>query len=393
MTEDAAVFGGLKNIVTGLGNAYDIYKPKMLAVCTTCMAEVIGDDLNGFIEGARKEGKVPKGFPIPFAHTPSFVGSHVTGYDTMMQAMLSYFTLTVEKTETDNGSINIIPGFDGFCTGNIPEIKRILNLMGVDYTILGDNSEILNTPLDGTYYITKGGTTIDEVKKAKNARATFGLLPDSVQKATNGLVQTDWKQPFYESVPLGLTATDNWLMKVSEVTGKSIPDELEVERGQAIDAMADSNYYLHGKRFAIFGDVSYVEALVDFYMEMGAEPVHIVVTPGKKKWGKDFQKKLNETEFGKEATVHYGKDLWHLRSLLFEDEVDFLVGNTHGKQLSRELEIPLIRIGFPIFDRHHLNRYPVFGYKGLINLITWSVNTLLDDLDNKAEDFNNDFVR
>jgi nitrogenase molybdenum-iron protein beta chain len=82
-----------------------------------------------------------------------------------------------------------------------------------------------------------------------------------------------------------------------------------------------------------------------------------------------------------------------LRSLLFEDEVDFLVGNTHGKQLSRELEIPLIRIGFPIFDRHHLNRYPVFGYKGLINLITWSVNTLLDDLDNKAEDFNNDFVR
>ena len=393
MTEDAAVFGGLKNLITGLGNAYDVYKPKMMAVCTTCMAEVIGDDLNAFIEEARTEKKIPRDYPVPFAHTPSFVGSHVTGYDNMMRGILNYFTIDEQKAESDDGSINIIPGFDGFCTGNIPEIKRMLDLMDVDYTVLGDNSEILNTPLDGTYYITKGGTTIEEVKQSKNARATFGLMPDSVEKAVAGLVQNDWDQEFHGAVPLGLTATDNWLMKVSEVTGKPIPDELEVERGQAIDAMADSNYYLHGKRFAIFGDASLVESLVDFYMEMGAEPVHIVVTPGKKKWGKKFQQKLDEHEFGQEATVHHGKDLWHLRSLLFEDKVDFLVGSTHGKQLSRELDIPLIRIGFPIFDRHHLNRYPTFGYKGLVNLVTWSVNTILDDLDIKAEDFNNDFVR
>ena len=78
---------------------------------------------------------------------------------------------------------------------------------------------------------------------------------------------------------------------------------------------------------------------------------------------------------------------------MFEDKVDFLVGSTYGKQLSTELDIPLIRLGFPIFDRHHLNRYPIFGYKGAVNLITWTVNTLLDDLDRKSESFNNDFVR
>ncbi len=393
MTEDAAVFGGLKNLETGLKNAYDVYKPKMMAICTTCMAEVIGDDLNAFIESARKGGKIPKNFPVPFAHTPSFVGSHVTGYDNMMRGILYGFTHDVEKCEKTNGSINIIPGFDGFCTGNIPEIKRMLDLMGVDYCILGDNSDILNTPLDGTYYLSKGGTSVKEIEKAKNAEATFGLLPDSIQKVTRQLIRNDWEQPLYEQVPLGLSATDNWLINVSKITDKTIPVELEEERGQALDAMADSNYYLHGKRFAIFGDVSYVEALVDFYMEMGAEPVHVVVTPGKKKWGKNYQKKLDESEFGKGATVHYGKDLWHLRSLLYDDNVDFLVGSTYGKQLSSELNIPLIRLCFPIFDRHHLNRYPIFGYKGLINLITWSVNILLDDLDNKAEDFNNDFVR
>jgi len=55
MTEDAAVLGGLANMIDGLANAYSLYKPKMIAVSTTCMAEVIGDDLNGFIKNAKEK--------------------------------------------------------------------------------------------------------------------------------------------------------------------------------------------------------------------------------------------------------------------------------------------------------------------------------------------------
>ncbi|MBI5588193.1 MAG: nitrogenase molybdenum-iron protein subunit beta [Deltaproteobacteria bacterium] len=392
MTEDAAVFGGHKNMIAGLKNAYALYKPKMIAVSSTCMAEVIGDDLNAFIKNAKKAESVPADFPVPFAHTPSFVGSHVTGYDNMLKGILFQLTQGVEKAPADNGKVNIIPGFDGFAVGNIQEIKRILKLMGVDSIVLADNSDVLDTPLDGTYKMYAGGTTIEEVKAAKNARATFALLPDSVEKATKTLIKDEWAQQFFASIPLGLAGTDAWLMKLSEVTGKEIPAELERERGKALDAMTDSNYYLHGKRFAIFGDPSYAEALTDFYMELGAEPVHIVVTNGSKKWAKAFNKKLSESSFGKGGKVHQGADLWHLRSLMISEPVDFLVGSTHGKQIAKELDVPLIRIGFPIFDRHHLHRYPTFGYRGIINILTWTVNAILDDLDRKAT-FNNDFVR
>jgi len=393
MTEDAAVFGGQKNMIAGLKNAYTIYKPKMIAVSTTCMAEVIGDDLNAFIKNAKEAASVPEDFPTPFAHTPSFAGSHITGYDNMFRGILFCFTNKVENTEEDNGTINIIPGYDGYTVGNIREIKRMMKSMGVEATILGDNSEVLDTPMDGTYAMYSGGTTVEEMESAKNAKATFALLPDSVAKVTKTLVRDEWEQSFEEGVPLGITGTDNFLTKVSEITGKPVSAELEVERGRALDAMADSNTYLHGKKFAIFGDPAYVEALVDFYMEMGAEPVHIVVTNATKKWGRTLQKKLDANDFGKLATVHYGKDLWHLRSLMAETEVDFLVGSTHGKSVAREMEVPLVRIGFPIFDRHHLHRYPVFGYQGVINILSWTVNTLLDDLDNKADDFNFDMVR
>ncbi len=66
MTEDAAVFGGLNNMIDGLANTYNMYKPKMIAVSTTCMAEVIGDDLNAFIKTAKEKGSVPAGIRRSF---------------------------------------------------------------------------------------------------------------------------------------------------------------------------------------------------------------------------------------------------------------------------------------------------------------------------------------
>ncbi|MEZ5671419.1 MAG: DUF3364 domain-containing protein [Thiotrichaceae bacterium] len=93
MTEDAAVFGGQKNMFAGLENAKALYKPDMIAVSTTCMAEVIGDDLNAFIGNTKKGGHIPQEFPVPFAHTPSFAGSHVTGWDNMFEGIAPLFYL------------------------------------------------------------------------------------------------------------------------------------------------------------------------------------------------------------------------------------------------------------------------------------------------------------
>ena len=143
MTEDAAVFGGLNNMVDGLQNTYKLYEPKMIAVSTTCMAEVIGDDLQAFISTAKTKGSVPQDFDVPFAHTPAFVGSHITGYDNMLKGILDNFWKGKERTPEER--INIIPGFDGFAVGNNRELKRMLDAMGVKYTILSDVSDQYDT--------------------------------------------------------------------------------------------------------------------------------------------------------------------------------------------------------------------------------------------------------
>jgi nitrogenase molybdenum-iron protein beta chain len=383
MTEDAAVFGGLNNMVDGLSNAYALYKPKMIAVSTTCMAEVIGDDLDSFIKTAKQKEVIPESFPVPFAHTPSFVGSHVTGYDNMMKGILTHFWEGKERKA--GNSVNILGGFDGYCVGNNRELKRMLGLMGVDYTILSDASDVFDTPADGHFRMYDGGTKLEDAAAALNAKATFAMQGISVAKTLEYVASTG-QEVVELNCPIGVAATDAFLMELSRITGKAIPEELEMERGRLVDAMADSQAYLHGKKFALFGDPDMTMGLTSFLMEMGAEPVHIVCTNAPKSWEEKMQKLLDASPFGKEAKLYPGKDLWHMRSLLTTEPVEFLIGSTYGKMLERDCDVPLIRIGFPIFDRHHHHRFPIWGYQGSLNVLVKVLDKIFDVLDDKSRD-------
>ncbi|HAC63254.1 MAG TPA: nitrogenase molybdenum-iron protein subunit beta [Cyanothece sp. UBA12306] len=378
MTEDAAVFGGLKNMIDGLQNSYTLYEPKMIAVCTTCMAEVIGDDLGSFIGNAKADGAIPEDFPVPFAHTPSFVGSHITGYDNMMKAILGNLT-EGKKAETTNGKTNFIPGFETY-TGNLQELKHLVSAMGVNATILGDNELYLDSPNTGEFKMYQGGTTLEEGADAINAERTIALQTYPTVK-TLEYIEKEWKQPTATYRPWGIKGTDEFLTALSEITGNPVPPELELERGRAVDAMTDSHAWLHGKTAAIYGDPDLVIGMLQFMLEMGVEPVHVLVHNSTKEFIAEAEALLASSPYGQKATVWGGKDLWHLRSLLFTEPVDFLVGNSYAKYLQRDTGIPLIRIGYPIFDRHHLHRYSTIGYKGAINLLNWLVNSLFEEID------------
>src|ERR1039457_4165808 len=385
MTDDAAVFGGLNNMVDGLANAYALYKPKMIAVSTTCMAEVIGDDLNAFIKTSKEKGSVPQEFDVPFAHTPAFVGSHITGYDNVMKGILEHFwngkAGTAPKLErAPNGKINFIGGFDGYTVGNLREIKRIFNLMQVEHTILGDTSDVWDTPGDGQYRMYDGGTTLEDAANAVHANATISMQEFCTEK-TLDLIEARGQEVIAFNHPIGVEGTDRFLMETSRLTGKSIPASIAKERGRLVDAIADSNSHIHGKKFALYGDPDLTLGLTGFLLELGAEPVHVLSTNGGQAWREKVEALLAASPFGKNCHVYSGKDLWHMRSLLFTEPVDFLIGSTYGKFLERDTKTPLIRIGFPIFDRHHHHRYPVWGYQGGLNVLVKILDKIFDHMD------------
>lgn len=385
MTEDGAVFGGQNNMFEGLENAYALYKPEMLAIYTTCMPEVIGDDLNSYTINAKKKELIPADLPTPYANTPSFNGTHIDGYDNMLKAILQNLTADKKVEGKSNGKLNLIPGFEGN-TGNLREYKKYLEAMDIPYTMMPDITEVFDSVCDGTYRLYAGGTPLEDAADSINAKATISLMKYSSRQTMTWINNEYAGESEVLPLPMGIEKTDQFLMKLSEMFDKPIPAELKAERGRAVDAMTDAHQYIHGKKFAVAGDPDYLLGIVSFLLEMGAVPYHILCSRSNKKFKKEMEALLETSPlYGSQGTVYVNKDLWHMRSLCMTDPVDGIIGDTHCKWVARDARIPHFRIGFPIMDRVNMHRTPVVGYMGAINLLSAIVNKFLDIVDETCE--------
>ena len=107
------------------------------------------------------------------ANTPSYVGSHVTGFSNMVKAMVDYFAKPVIAKQT---TINLIPGW--IEPADIREIKRLTAAMGLATITLPDTSDVLDTPQTGKHeFYPKGGVTVEQLRATGASRATVALGP------------------------------------------------------------------------------------------------------------------------------------------------------------------------------------------------------------------------
>ncbi len=381
-TEGACVFGGMANLTTAINNVFSIYNPDIIAIHTTCLSETIGDDIPTIISKSAK----PEGKYIIHANTPSYVGSHIIGFSNMIVGMVRYLS---ENNGIPNGKINIIPGFVN--PGDMREIKRILQIMDVDFIMFPDTSGVMDAPLTGNYHIfPKGGTKVNDIIDAGNSRATIALGSFSSERGAHELQNKCGVPPLTLMIPIGINAMDDFLMTVSNLTGKGIPDELEEERGQVIDVMADLHQHYFGKKVAVFGDPDTVMALASFLLELGMIPQFVLTgTPGIA-----FEEKVSSMlrEAQIDGKVKSAGDLFTLHQWIKNDPVDLLIGNTYGKYIARAEDIPFVRFGFPIMDRGVHSYLPTVGYRGLMRLLEMIGNTLLDRSDRDALDENLELI-
>ncbi len=392
MTEDGAVFGGQNNLHEGLENAVALYKPKMIAIFTSCMPEIIGDDLTAFLKNARQKGCMPADMPVPFANTPSFNGSHVHGYDSMLNAILQTLTENRALEGRCTGKLNFLAGFDAN-TGNYREYKRIFEAFGIPYTFLADISETFDSPNDGKYRLYAGGTPLEDAADSINGKATLTVAPYATTKTFTWIKEQYSGTHAAMPMPMGIAKTDAFLMKLSELFDRPVPAELKAERGRAVDAMTDAHQYMHGKKFAIYGDPDLLLGYVSFLLEMGAVPYHVLCSKGSKKLERELTALLATSPFGKSAKIYMNRDLWHMRSLVMTDRVDAIIGDTHGKFMARDAQVPLFRFGFPVFDRVNMHRAPLVGYSGAIRMVTEICNRFIDISDDTADDRHFEMMR
>ncbi|MDG5816395.1 nitrogenase molybdenum-iron protein subunit beta [Chitinispirillales bacterium ANBcel5] len=379
-TEGASVFGGQANLVQAIDNLFTIYDPQVIAVHTTCLSETIGDDIPQIVSKAKDSGKVPEGKHVIHCNTPSYVGSHVTGYANMVKAMVTYFA---QNSGDKNETINLICGWVE--PSDMREIKRLSQMLNTQIILFPDTSNVLDAPQTGKLqFYPKGGTTVDQLTKAGDSKYSIGLGKFSTEDAAKEM-DSRCGVPFSVlDVPIGLSATDRFIMEMAKVTGNKIPDEITDERGRLVDMITDMQQYLYGKRVALWGDPDTIIPLTEFLVDLEMKPVYIVSgTPGKY-----FEKRITEIAGdrveGLKVKGGSCADMFLMHQWIKNEPVDLLIGNTYGKYIARDEDIPLLRMGFPIMDRVGHSCFPRVGYNGSMRILEGILGCLMDRLDRDA---------
>lgn len=384
-TEGSSVFGGQANLLQAINNMFTVYSPDIIAVHTTCLSETIGDDVNQIVQKARDDGKVPEGKHVIHCNTPSYVGSHITGFSNMVTGMVKYFS---ETTGEGKKQINIIPGWVE--PSDMREIKKIAEEMKVKTVLFPDTSDVLDAPQTGEHaFYPKGGTTVPELKSTGDSRATLAL-GSFASKDAAALLNTKCKVGYdVLDLPIGISATDRFIQRLSEVAGVKVPDSITADRGRVVDIITDMQQYFYNKRVALFGDPDQLIALTEFLLDIDMRPVYVVSgTPGKQ-----FSERMEEILRHKvpESKIANGEraDMFLLHQWMKNEPVDLLMGNTYGKYIARDEDVPFLRMGFPIMDRIGHSYFPTVGYSGAMRLLEKILTALLDrqDRDSPEESF------
>lgn len=373
LNEKGTIYGGEKNLRQALDNIIRIYEPKAIGVLTTCLAETIGEDIHRICIEYSKEKKLSEPILIT-SPTPGYGSSHSEGYWSTARSIVSQLAKKTDQHSKVNVFIPILSSAD------IREMKRLFEVMEIEYTFCPDYSDSLDRPFSKQYNkVSKDGTPIAEIEKLAGAQATiqFGLTVDPALSPGHYLEQEFGVPLFNLPLPIGLENTDALMNVLAEISGKPIPEQLVKERGRLLDGMIDSHKYNFQGRSVIFGDPELVYAMTCTCFENGVYPVVVATGSSNQKLKKLLQPYLDKSPIQPEILDE--TDFVKIRERSVQREANIAIGHSDGRYLEEKEGIPLVRMGFPVLDRVGGQRILSVGYTGTMMFLDRLTNLLLEN--------------
>jgi nitrogenase molybdenum-iron protein NifN len=381
--EKHAVYGGGPNLKQGLQNVMTKFGASVIGIATTCLTETIGDDVPMIVREFRREmqdnglGELPA---LVTVSTPSYSGTHMEGFHAAVRA-------TVKQLSTDENSVqmlNLLPGF--LSPADLRYLKEIMDDFRYPSVILPDFSLTLDGPALKDYEkVPRGGTAVEGIRRMGGAEATFEFGRTLAESETAGkFLHESFGVPLHRmGIPIGIRETDIFFDFLEELNGAGRPDKYVLERGRLIDAYVDGHKYLFGKRAIVYGEEDLVVGLTSFLAEVGVIPV-LCASGGRSGRFKSAIEQVIAGILPQAPDVCEGMDFYRIEELARELSPDLLIGNSKGYTLARKLNIPLIRVGFPIHDRFGAQRTLHVGYRGTHSLLDRTVNALIEANQNSS---------
>jgi nitrogenase molybdenum-iron protein NifN len=372
-SEETAIFGGWENISNAVTNLIRQYHPSVIGIATTCLTETIGDDPQMWIQKYTNENRsenLPQIIPVS---TPSYNGSHEEGYHAAVAAIVK----TCASEDTSETELLILPPM--LTPEDLRKLNSICKAFGINVHLLPDYSETLDGGIWDTYrIIPPGGTPVSSLRGLKNTKSIIELGAGNDLRDAGCYLKKNFISPVVRmDLPVGVRATDCFMAFLSELTGRSIPEDITKNRLRLLDAFADGHKYVFEKRALCIGDEDTVAAVVSLLTEIGIEPVICATVSGAERLRAHIRK-LNRGKDNPSIAILDEADFDSIEQLASRTKIDICIGTSKAYSITRKLGIPLVRIGFPIHDRFGASRLGFVGYEGTLNFFDRIINALIE---------------
>lgn len=253
MQDQEIIFGGEKKLMQAIQEAYDTFKPKAIAVFSTCPVGLIGDDVHSVCRTMKKKLGI------------NVFGFSCEGYKGVSQSAGHHIA--------NNGIFTHVVGTDD----TIKEGEYKINLLG-EYNIGGDAFEIerifekCGITLISTY---SGNSSIDAFANSHTADLNLIMCHRSINYVAE-MMETKYGVPWIKVNFIGSEATAKSLRKIAQYFGdQELTDRVETviaeEMPAVEEAIEDVRPRTRGKRAMLFVGGSRAHHYQELFKELGME--------------------------------------------------------------------------------------------------------------------------
>ncbi len=379
----SAIMGSEDHLVEGLRVICEKHAPDLIGLPTTGLVETQGCDIRMAVKSFRSQYPQYARIAVVPVATPDFTGSLESGYALATQAIIEWLVPAPGANGTQAGQpsppnplpwgewekhppqVNVLAG-SHLTPGDLEHLKELIEAFGLQPVVLPDLSDSLDghLPEEDFSPLTLGGASVAALATLQDAAATL-VIGGSMNPAAD-LLKARTGVPDYRFAHLmGLEAVDALVTTLARIAARPVPTSLERQRAQLQDAMLDCHFMLGQSRFAIAAEPDLLVGFSQLLAGMGAETV-AAVSP------------INAPSLAaaRSARVKIG-DLEDLEQAARAGSAEVVIGNAHAAPTAERLGLPLIRAGFPQYDRLGGYQRTWIGYQGTRATLFELANRLL----------------
>ncbi len=365
-TQTEVVFGGEAKLRATIEGTLKVIKGDLYVVQSGCTAGIIGDDVES-VAGEFAD----RGYPIVGVDTAGFRGNNYLGHELVVNAIIDQFVGDAEPN-VRKGLVNVfsvVPFQDPYWRGDLEEIKRILEGIGLEVHVLYGYSS------DG----------VAEWKDIPNAQFNLVIGP-WIGVSSAKLCEKLYGTPYLHIpvLPVGLKETDRFLRKVAEFAGIS---------EESADKFIKKEESRYKKYFVSMGDLItdfasrlplnlytiadsfYGLGLTKFMTEeLGFEPRKLYAIENPDNSSREIiQKAAQDIDIRLADRVSFEYDnaliIKEIRKDIEETGIrSVILGSTWDEELRGKYNNLIVSVSNPVADKVIMSRTYV-GYNGGLNLI------------------------